>query len=215
MIWRQYREIQRGEFFVVFADTSAGLGDSCAVQFLSKTKIDVPLVYSEKIIATEMTNKIYPVIERIYDITGIKPVVAYERNNGGVFEIERLATLNRSGKFEIFKMPNMGRDDNPEPTKLGWDTNTATRPTMLQDLKNVIDNMVLRLYDRQTIDELYSFIVTQSSSSYKAQAESGAHDDLVMSLAGAWQMYQIEPLREIEKTYESVLYQPNDSVIGI
>lgn len=187
---RQFREITPQEFILVFADTSAGMGDYCAVQFLSKTHIDVPMVYHTKSIATEMTNAIYPILEKIYDITGIKPVVAYERNNGGLFELERLAALNRLGKYDIFKMPNSGRIDNPEPTKLGWDTNVATRPIMLQGLKEAVDNKLLRVYDKQTITELYSFVLVQTTSTIKAQAERGAHDDLVMSLAGAWQMYQ-------------------------
>ena len=92
--FRQYRKIEYGEKFVVAADTSSGLGDYCAVQFLSKTKIDVPLVYHNKVIATEMTNSLYPVLEKIYDITGVKPIVAYERNAGGTFEMDRLASMN-------------------------------------------------------------------------------------------------------------------------
>jgi hypothetical protein len=167
------------------------MGDYCAVQFLSKTKVDVPLVYHTKTIATDMTNSIYPVLEKLYEITGVKPVIAYERNAGGVFEIDRLASMNYGGKYEIFKMPNVGRDNPPESVRYGWDTNSSTRPAMLSQLKDAIDNKVLRIYDKQTISEMYSFVITQTSSSWKAQAESGAHDDLVMSLAIAWQMYQI------------------------
>lgn len=214
--FRQYREIKRGEQFVVFADTSAGGLDYSACQFLSKTKIDVPLVYHSKLLATEMTNAIFPVLEKIYDITEIKPVVAYENNAGGIFELERLATLNRLGKFEIFKMPNVGREDNPDPVKLGWSTNTATRPRMLSDLKDAVDHKVLTVYDKPTINELFSFIVSQTSSSWKAQAEQGAHDDLIMSLAGAWQLYQMveAPPPEIDKG-DLPVYKPHDSVIGI
>lgn len=189
-MFRQYREIQKKEFFVIFADPSAGMGDYCAVQFLSKTRLDVPLVFHSKIIATEMTNLIHPVVERLFDITEVKPTIAYERNNGGLFEMERLAALNRAGKYDIFKMPQSGRVENPDPVKLGWDTNTATRPKMLSDLKEAIDHGLLALYDKPTINELYSFVLVQTSSAYKAQAESGSHDDLIMSLAGAWQLYQ-------------------------
>ncbi len=189
-MYRQYRVIEPKEFFIIFADTSYGAGDYCAVQFLSKTKIDVPLVYHSKTIATNMTNEIFPVIERIFDKTGVRPIIAYERQNGGAFEMDRLASLNRNNKFEIYKMVNKGNVNNPDSTKLGWDTNTATRPTMLQDLKDAIDHNALTIYDKPTITELYSFILAQTTSTVKAQAEKGAHDDLVMSLAGAWQIYQ-------------------------
>ena len=212
---RKYRQFEKKEFIVAFADTAAGLGDYCACQFLSKTRIDVPLVYHSKTIATDMTNTIHPILEEIYNTTGIKPVIAYERNNGGVFEMERLALLNRKGKYKIFIMPTFGSTTNTEPTKLGWDTNTATRPKMLSDLKEAIDNKLLRVYDKATIEEMYSFIVAQTTTTRKAQAERGAHDDLVMSLAGAWQLYQ-ECIQPSEGS--NVMpppYKASDSVIGI
>ncbi len=198
MSFRQYRKLEPNEKFVVAADTSSGLGDYCAVQFLSKTKLDVPLIYHSKTIATEMTNSIYPVLEKIYDITGNKPIVAYERNAGGVFELDRLASMNRLGKYFIFKMPTIGRETPPESVKYGWDTNTATRPAMLSQLKEAVDNKLLRIYDKITIEEMYSFVVARTSSSVKAQAESGMHDDLVMSLAIAWQLYQMADFPETE-----------------
>lgn len=201
-MFRQYRSIQHGEFFVVGVDTSAGGADYCSAQFLSKTKLDVPLVYHEKIVATEMTARLIPVLEAISDKTGVPPVIAYERNNGGVFEMERLASLNKQGKFNIFIMPTYGSISNSDPKRIGWDTNSATRPKMLQDLKEAVDKRLFRVYDRPTINEMFAFVVSQTSTSWKAQAEQGAHDDLVMSLAIAWQLYQSEPIP-----------QPLDSVL--
>lgn len=190
-MFRQFRKIGKGEFIVAFGDTAAGGPDRCACPFMSTTKLDIPLLYHSKVLATEMTNSIHPVLEKIHDVTGIKPVIAYERNNGGVFEMERLATLNRLGKYEIFKMPTYGNIDNPDAVKLGWDTNSATRPKMLSDWKDAIDKQLPKIYDRETISEHFSFIISQTSSSWKAQAEKGAHDDLVMSHSGVWQLYQM------------------------
>lgn len=197
-MFRKFRDFEKGEFVVVAADTSSGLGDYCAAQFISQTKIDVPLVYHSKTIATEMTNMLYPALEKIFDITGIKPVVAYERNAGGTFEIERLASMNRLGKYTMFKMPSVAQVTTPEPTKYGWDTNTASRPAMLSQLKDAVDNKLLTIYDRLTIEEMYSFVVVRSSISVKAQAEAGCHDDLVMSLAIAWQLYQLADFQDIQ-----------------
>lgn len=191
MSFRQYRLFEHGEFVVVGADPSAGGGDYSAAHFLSKTKIDVPLVYHSLLLATEMTNAIFPVLERIHDITGVRPVVAYERQNGGVFEMERLAKMNRSAKFILFKMPTIGRAKPPEPVRYGWDTNTATRPPMLAQLKEAIDGSLLKVHDKPTVEEMFSFVEVQTSGSWKAQAEGGGHDDLVMALAIAWQLYQL------------------------
>jgi hypothetical protein len=192
-MFRRYRKWEQGEFVVVWCDTATGLGDYCAGQFLSNKKLDVPLVYHSKETATVMTPLIHNELERIKDETGIQPVVAFERNNGGGFEMDRLASLNRLGKYRIYTMKTLdssGRLD--DSSKLGWDTNTATRPKMLQDLKEAIDKQLLRIYDKPTVNEMFSFIIKTSNSSVKAQAETGAHDDLIMSLAGAWQLYQTE-----------------------
>lgn len=201
-MFRQYRKIEKGEFFIVAADTSAGMGDYCAVQFLSKTKLDIPLVYHSKLLATEMTNALHPVLEKLSDLTGVKPIVTYERNNGGVFELERLSALNRLGKYRIHKMMTYGSIDNPDVSKLGWDTNSATRPKMLADWKEAVDKHLVAIYDKPTINEHFSFILSQTSSSIKAKAESNAHDDLVMSCAIAYQLYQTEEPHKLKADYK-------------
>lgn len=193
-MFRRYRKYEKGEFIVVGVDTSWGGTDYCAAQFLSKTNLDIPTVFHSKILATEMTPRIHTELERIFDETGIKPVVAFERNNGGVAEIERLATLNRNGKYSIYvEKRGLGTTDTTENSiRLGYTTNSATRPTMLSMLKEAIDSRLIRIYDKPTVTEMFSFIVSQTSSSWKAQAEQGAHDDLIMALAISWQLYQTE-----------------------
>lgn len=212
-MFRRYRQYERGEFYLVFCDTAWGGADWCAGQFLCKGKIDVPVVYHSKQLASEMTPRIHQELEAIYDKTGVQPVVAFERNNGGVAEMERLASLNRQGKYRIYvEKTNIGSTQGVEnSTRLGYTTSSATRPTMLSMLKEAIDNRLIRVYDKPTINEMFSFIISQTSSSWKAQAEKGSHDDLIMSLAGAWQLYQTEVplLLENEEDYIRLYEQPN------
>jgi len=192
-MFRRYRNYQKGEFFVVAADTSWGGTDYCAVQFLSKTNLDVPVVYHSKVLATEMTPLIHLELEKIYDQTQVKPVVAFERNNGGTAEIERLATLNRNGKYTIYVEKSRVGDTRTmeDTTKLGWTTSSSSRPIMLQMLKEAIDNRLITIYDKPTVNEMFAFIISQTSSSWKAQAEQGAHDDLIMALAIAWRSISV------------------------
>lgn len=193
-MFRRYRDYQLGEFIVVGVDTAWGGTDYCAAHFLSKTNLDIPVVYHSKVLATEMTPRIHQELERIYDETKVKPVVAFERNNGGVAELERLATLNRDGKYRIYveKHGQGTTEAVEETTKLGWSTTSASRPTMLQMLKEAIDGSAIRIYDKPTVNEMFAFIVSKTSFSWKAQAEKGSHDDLIMALAIAWQLYQTE-----------------------
>ncbi len=190
-MWRQYRTIEKKEFLLFSVDTASGLGDYTACQVLSKTRLDVPLVFQSKVTTSDFIPDLCRVLEGVYDVTGVKPVVALERNNGGAFLMDRVDGLNLSGKYQVFKMPKFGSVDNNEPNLIGYVTSTATRPKMLEELKDAIEKRLFKVYDRQTVMELLSFIIVQTSSSVKAQAERKAHDDLVMALAIAWQMYQI------------------------
>lgn len=201
-MFRRYRTYRPGEFYVVGADTAWGGTDYCSAQFLCKSALDIPVVYHSKVLASEMTPLIHLELERIYNETKVKPVVAFETNNGGTAEIERLATLNREGKYRIYtQKKNIGTTDVVEDTvKLGYTTTSATRPIMLSMLKECIDNKLITIYDKPTINEFFSFIISQTSSSWKAQAEQGAHDDLIMALAIAWQLYQSENPITLKKT---------------
>jgi hypothetical protein len=187
---KQYRDIVAGEFFIVAGDLAAGCGDRSVAQFLSVKRLDVPLVYSSFELGTELTATIHPVLEKLSDLTGYKPLVAFERASAGWSEMERLAGLNRLGKYEVYQSKQTGVVAPEQTNKLGWDTNSATRPQMLAGLKEAIDKQLIVLYDKQTIDELFSFVLVQTSNSVKAQAERNAHDDYVMSLAIAWAIYQ-------------------------
>jgi len=193
--FRRFRKWQPDEFVLCYADTSWGGIDYSAAQFLSYDNIDVPLVYHQQGLASDMTPILHAELERIYHVTKIKPVVSFERNNGGIAELERLKALNRNGYYRIYtQYKGFGTTDETEDdVRLGHDTNSATRPQMLGLLKDAIDNRLLTIYDATTVDEMFSFIVKLGTSgNWKAQAEVGAHDDLIMSLAGVWQMYQTE-----------------------
>jgi hypothetical protein len=213
-MYRLYRPIKKGEFILVAVDTSSGGLDYTAGQFLSKTRLDVPLVYHSKTTTSDYIPLLARTLEKIYDITGIKPVVAIERQNGGSFLADRLAGLNYLGKYTVFVMPNFGVVDPSEGVRLGWDTNSATRPKMLQDLKDAANRGVFTIYDRKTIMEMLSFIIVQTSSSWKAQAEKKAHDDLVMALAIAWQLYQLcePPSAPVNDARQTLAELPKDNL---
>lgn len=206
-MFRQYRVIDPKEFILVAVDTTTGLGDYTGTQFLSKTRVDVPLVYHSKVTTSEFIPLLAEVLGKIFNVTGIKPLVAIERNNGGNFLVDKLAGINYQNKYEIFKMPRLGNITELDPVKLGWETNTATRPAMLSSLKDAVDKNAIGIYDKPTINELYSFIKVQTNVTVKAQAERGAHDDLVMPLAIVWQMFQMTEMPKSANDYERLMKQ--------
>jgi hypothetical protein len=188
--FQRFRSWQQGEFVICFVDTAAGGGDNVAGQFLSHKWLDVPEVFHAPVTITYATPLFHERLTQISRETGVQPIVAFERNNGGGFEMDRLARLNRYGDYRIYSMKQLGPDGKMLDTgKLGWDTNLATRPKMCQDLKAAVEGELVHLYHRQTVNEMFSFVIKPNG---RYEAEQNAHDDLVMALAGAWQLYQTE-----------------------
>lgn len=214
-MFRLYRELERGEFIVVGGDCSQGGDDFNVCSFFSVNKLDFPLLYRANGVAANMTEDVFPILEWIYDQTGIRPEVAFERQMGGASEMERLKKLNKSNKYNIFIMPKIGTtdaSDSKDTTKYGWDTNTATRPILIGDWKDTIDNKMITMPDEDFISEHKTFIVNKQG---KPEASGSNHDDCVISPAICWQLYQRVPLRKPEQPFQQPVYQPNDDVIGI
>ena len=201
MSFKQYRSIQQSEFITVGYDMAMGGADYSAVVFISKTNNDVPLIYHSKETATITTNKLLPVLQKIQKVTGIKPVLAPESNAGGTYEIDRMLNSPYAPSFTMYKQKTgVGMTDSPDSKKYGWSTNTATRPKMLEELKNAIDNRLIAIYDETLVNEMFAFIINKTMSGWKAQAEQGSHDDLIMALSIAYQLYQTESL-PIQQNY--------------
>ena len=85
----------------------------------------------------------------------------------------------------------------------GFRTTAKTRKQILQTLKLFVDNGRLKVHDRSTIQEFYRFILIRG----KYQADDGAHDDMVMSLALAFVPFcdtnNFEDMREVIKSLYS------------
>jgi len=187
-MFKQYREIEAGEFILVAGDCSQGGADKNACHFISKTKLDIPMVYHSPGVAAQMTTDLYPVLNKIFATTHKRPMVALERNNGGASEMERLRVLNREEKYQLFVMPTIGQVMDNQTKRLGYDMNSATRPIVVGGLKNVIDSKTFKIYDEETIQQLFWFIINRNG---KPEAIRGKHDDLVMSLGIGVQLFQL------------------------
>lgn len=189
-MFRLYRTPEKGEFFVVGVDCAQGGIDANFGQFLSKTRIDVPLVFEKNCVAAEMVPLIHEALEWLYAMTNIPPVVAFERQMGGVSALSQLQTLNRNQHYRLYQRRKLGTVEGEVITDvLGWDTNAQTRPQMLGDLKQAIDDKLIRIYDPVTINQIGKFIINKRG---RAEAAPNCHDDAVMALGIAWQLYQTE-----------------------
>jgi hypothetical protein len=88
----------------------------------------------------------------------------------------------------------------------GFRTTSKTRKQILQTLKLFIENDKLMINDKKTINEFYQFILVNG----KFQADDGAHDDMIMSLAIVFAPFcDVKNFEDMRKVVHQ-LYQ-NDS----
>lgn len=208
-MFRVYRELQRGEFIILFVDTAGEGSDWNAGHGLAKARLDIPIVMHYEGSIIDVTPQLKILLEWIYEVTGVKPCVSYETNNGGGYELERLNRLNTLQKFTIYYQYKLDSEGKLERTdKMGWNTNSATRPVMLTGVEDLINNQLVTIYDEATINEGFSFVKKKTPSGWRAEAESGATDDLIMALAGVWQLYQTESAPVVHKPVQT--YKPTN-----
>lgn len=191
--FRIFRKLEPGEFIIAAEDTSQGGGDWNCCVFMSYKKLDIPIVYWNDGVAATATPDIHQALEFISELTGVAPMIAIERNNGGSSEIERLKVLNRKEKYSIYVMKDktarVGESEDEESSLLGWKTTSATRPYLLGEYKEAFDNHVWAFYDQQLLDHHKTFIKGKGG---KPQASKGTHDDGVIAPAIGNQLYQTE-----------------------
>ena len=143
-------------------DTSEGQDDpSCGVIADWQSEMDVASFHGK--MSYDEQAKIAFELYQEYN----EPFMAVERNAGGMTLIEKLSNMGVDNWYHTSK------------DKLGWQTNTSSRPVMLNELAEGIYQRLKRIPMREAIQEFLSF----SWIDGKPQAVSGAHDDWVIAHA--------------------------------
>lgn len=88
----------------------------------------------------------------------------------------------------------------------GFRTTPKSRKQILQTLKLFIENDKLQINDKATINEFYQFILINN----KFQADDGAHDDMIMSLALTFVPFTNSKNFEDMKVLIKNLYESDD-----
>ena len=188
--FRVYRELVPNEHIVLFADPAEGI-DYCAAVAVSKRFLDTPIVYCDRTESSQFGHDLHNMAKYIERITHIWPTIGVERNTGQA-TIYVLNTLNYP---DMYRMQVFDRSSITSSEKIGWLTTESTRKKMLDDFALVTRQGSIKIYDKQVIDQMKSFIVSRRG---RPQAESNKHDDLVIAAAGAYQLYLTVPTKESE-----------------
>jgi len=193
---RVYRKLDVNEQLVMFADP-AETQDYCAAVAFSKKHFDFPIIFNEVTESSQFGYELANIGKYVQTRTNFWPKMAVERNTGQA-TIFVLQQLNYPNMFRMVDFTSMAPH---EAGGLGWITTghlsggelQGTRRKMLDDLALAIKQGQMKIYDKEQIDQLKSFVIVKG----RAQARAHRHDDLVMATAGAWQVAQLTPEEDL------------------
>ena len=191
--FRIYREIEADEHICIFADPAEG-NDFCAAVGISKKYSDMPIVFNERIESSQFGHELHHIAKYVEDRTHIWPTIGVERNVGQA-TIYVLSQLNYP---DMFRMHVFDKPGSTESSKIGWLTTEGTRKKMLDDFALAIRQGVVKIYDKQIIDQMRSFVTSKKG---RPQAESNKKDDLVISAAGAYQLFLLVATHDSDTHY--------------
>lgn len=194
-----YEDVQGRNPYVLGGDTAGEGSDSFTGVVLNNITGKQSAVLKQKFDEIEYTRQMY-CLGMYY--------------NEALIGLETNFSTYPTVKLAEMKYPNLYvRDKNPDDyrnkleTKLGVNTNRATRPHMLAILQTVVKESIESIVDKETLQEMITFIVNENG---KAEAQEGCHDDLVMGTAIA---YYIRPqqkytLLAAKQTTIQEIYEP-------
>lgn len=173
----EWREPEDGHRYVIGADPSEGVsgGDPAAAYCLDMRAAEIVAGLHGLWRPHEFGERLAELGRRYHHA-----VIAPEVNNHGHAVLE---TLNRQIHYPTTKLFRRRIRDSVTrrmTEKLGWRTDSVTRPTMLANLAKTLDADSFQVADADLIAECRTFLRTKSE---KYEAGPGAHDDRVMAMA--------------------------------
>ena len=182
-----YRPLEANEEIVIGADVGEGVS-YCAAVGISKRHKDVPLIYHARVESTQFGYELDKMGSYIKLKTGELPLIAVERNIGAA-TISKLRDLQYP-LDRLYKQKTFDKVINEEVERIGWNTDASNRRKMLDDLALSLRNYELRIYHKQLLTEMLTFVVNERTGQPKH--ERGKFDDLIMALAIGWQMMRYD-----------------------
>ena len=197
-----YSEAEEGHKYILSCDPAKDGRDYFALHVIDITKFPFKQVVCGKL---QIDYLLMP--EFIFDLANTynTAFTIIENNEGAGQSIAD--TLKRDFEYENLYFDRDGKGDKFKKYP-GFRTTPKSRNQLLETLKLLIENYKLEINDEDTIFELQRFVLLRK----KFQAEDGFHDDLVMSLAIAFCLFNdINNFEDIKKVSESI-YSDDSSV---
>ena len=129
--------------------------------------------------------------------------------------------LVRLGYTNMFVREKEDRFSGVIDKSYGFKTTSVTRPVIIAELVKIVRESVELIFDKLTLEEMLTFVKNEKG---RAEAQQGAHDDLVMGLAIAYYarnqvVFDIEPITVAQafnfKSEEPIGYDYGEEIVVI
>lgn len=169
-----WKEPVPGRPYVIGGDTAGEGSDYFAAQVLDNITGEQVAVLHQKYDEDEYARRVY-CLGKYYN----EALLAIETN----FSSYPVKLLEKMGYQKLYVREVEDEYTGRLRPSFGFRTDLRTRPVIIAELVEATRDHARLLHDEKTIQEMLTF--TRNANG-RAEAEQGAHDDLVMSLAIGW-----------------------------
>jgi len=194
--WNVWRWPQKNHSYVCFGDVAEGIladsndaksdPDRSVAAILDRNEFNLPMTYYGRPDTIDFADQMI-LASKFFNYAWSSP----EMNSIGQSVLD---AFKRAEYPFIYQREHKEETVQREDSKnLGWKTTLKTKKPMIADLQTVTREHELQVFDIRFIDEMRVFVWNPQG---KAQAETGEHDDCVITLGGLIQLHQRCPFNE-------------------
>lgn len=203
LLWSNYNP---GHRYAIGADTGKGNGNDHSTSAL----IDFSPIPARQV--GSYANNLIPAdtfgheLKRQGDLFGTCLIGPEKNSESGGSCLTTLKMIYPTD--QIYRQVPADRVTDKPSGELGWETNNATKFTILNDLRTAIEDGHLAINDRRILLECRSFTFTDADDLGRArQGHFTNHFDLLMACAIAWAMRKHAKPKQVTSDYEQQPYE--------
>ena len=159
--------------YIIGADVALGVGQDYSAAVVMNSNYEIVAHYRNNRIDPSLWGELLFYLGRYYN----NAFLAVESNSMGIATLQKLDSM---GYVNLYRQTKVANVSNEEGERLGFRTTSATKPAIIGNLKNLIENEEVMIPSPQIIQELKDYIATDTG---KTEAAPGCYDDSVIALS--------------------------------
>jgi hypothetical protein len=198
---------EEGHQYIVACDVAEGVGqDRSVMQVLNKRTLEQCAEYINDRVSPDVFGRLSVQIASWYN----EAHLAIEWNSAGQAAVIAARDTNYPNVY--FRESGYEKIQEQASEMWGFKTTQATKPMILWEMEKHIRQKTVIFHSAGLIQECREFAVEKSTTgnTVKLSAPDGKHDDRVMAMAIALQVYKEYPYQWKSLPKESVLYDTQD-----